>query len=148
MAIVFLNSKVFGGKVGITGDVVELFRKNEDLREALNDFYRRDQSQDEESASGATTVQANFHKTLADVIAKNRSLFPPEAFSIETRLPSTPPVKTAIPAAAGGITPASTSAANALALLLGTAGGESGAGESGATAGIATVARAYAGAAA
>lgn len=149
MAIVFLNAKVFGGDVGITGDMVELFRKNEDLRESLNEFYRWDQSKDEGSASGATTVQARFHKTLADVIAKNRSLFPPEAFSIETRLSSAPPVKTTIPAAsADGITPAATAAANGLAILLGAAGGVDGAGEGGATAGLATVARAYAGEAA
>ncbi|MDQ0503569.1 hypothetical protein [Xanthobacter agilis] len=125
MAIVFLNSKVFRGDVGITNDIVNVFRYNDDLRESLNAFYQATLAADGKGkdgkvqANGAST-QSNFHDVLADTIAKHRSLFPSEEFTIRTDLPGGGTQETVIPAAGGLVTSASSSAASLLATLFGT----------------------------
>lgn len=154
MAIAFLNAKVFRGQIGITGQVVNLFRYNEDLRQSLNAFYRADQAQAEQARTGrvkadatqrdadpanGTTVQGAFHKELAATIAKYRDLFPPEEFSIRTELPASGALETRIPAATKTAPQTLSGAGAALALLTGSFGQGAG----GASAGLATVTRAY-----
>ncbi|MFG1401529.1 hypothetical protein [Xanthobacter sediminis] len=121
MAIVFLNSKVFQGDVGITNDIVNVFRYNDDLREALNSLYRADQAADGKGADGKAApdggTQSNFHKVLADAIAKNRSLFPSEEFTIRTELPGNGALETVIPSAGSRVTSASSSTSDLLAKL-------------------------------
>ena len=122
MAIVFLNSKVFQGDVGITNDIVNVFRYNDDLREALNTFYRADQAadgkgSDGKAASDGGSTQSNFHKVLADAIAQHRSLFPSEEFTIRTELPGNGALETVIPSAGSLVTSASSSRSDLLAKL-------------------------------
>lgn len=136
MAIVFLNSKVFRGDVGITSDVVDMFRYNDDLRQSLNDFYEADQaSGGKTSGNGAT--QSAFHKVLAETISKHRSLFPSEEFTIRTDVAGGGTLETVIPAASSLSTASSNSATSLLLTLFGTGS------SSGSTASMSTVNRAY-----
>ncbi|MFG1477201.1 hypothetical protein V5F53_00890 [Xanthobacter sp. V4C-4] len=150
-AIAVRHAKVFRGQIGITNQVVNLFRYNEDLRQSLNAFYRADLAQAEQARTGrvkvdparrdadpanGTTVQSTFHKELAATIAKYRDLFPAEEFSFRIELAASGALEIRIPAAAKAAPQVMSGAGAALALLTGNFG-------TGASAGLAMVTRAY-----